>query len=336
VEAKAAADAADAVLVQCRQEEQGLAGGISSSAVRLFAKALDREAKKAVAWSFTHIDENVPLPDFVCDNADENCTASWTAWETQSKADILAVNVKVAGNIENYKNANQSWTDAIATAKAEKDVLVGLQSSWSEKNIECNGKLTDRNSAKCTFGSALRGKCDKKQEYDGLLNEVQGSGSVQSHSDRVEEYQTAKLAICVVDRFLAEQSLDQIDVDCAEEIVVQFEVDLRDTYYQKLISPSNFTCQESEFAFATGEWTSVSSFVEPTPATAGVWHEEDSLANYVMASGDWSGAEPSAVSASSTPSEDDYPKPLSDDYAKTTGYTWAVTLTGSNRMADCA
>jgi len=137
--------------------------------------------------------------------------------------------------------------------------------SWRAQHDKCGNEKGGQKLSLCQFGGAYQNKCAAKTAFDTLKDDIVGSGTVWSESDRENEWtQTTKL-ICVLEKFKTDTDLNTDAVeDCTKGetgAANQFtqdvtRIDTKQSTYDSLTSEESFTCAETHLTFGTGvQWT---------------------------------------------------------------------------------
>jgi hypothetical protein len=149
---------------------------------------------------------------------------------------------------------HQAVMEAIAEVEACKRRGRSCQMSWNEMTY------SRKEIPMCHFGDRLQEKCAAKKAYDDLISDIEGSGSVNSDSDRRQEWKGASMIRCMLEEHTNGADFDKATLakckplsDYSRDVG---ELDLQTNTAKDLNSGNNFNCVDTTFQFgAAGQQT---------------------------------------------------------------------------------
>merc|ERR1719323_800746 len=149
-----------------------------------------------------------------CDtDTDTQCSTAYSDLAdkiAQAKQDMID---DLDGDLKTHNDWTTSCTNAEGLAIAQHQRVHNNQSAWNQKHTECRGKVEERNTKVCNFGTKLQAACQAKSAYFHLKEQINGTGNVHSVSDRQAEYATVATVLCVLRDFVDSKVISDASVD---------------------------------------------------------------------------------------------------------------------------
>jgi len=215
---KTNADAADKQWLDCVEDEKQkrIAVETATSALRqaqqdLIKPCQDRDASSAFSTAADEL-------SFSCDfSKHENCPVQLQNFKTQIANLIAGVKSDMQQKEATYAGFKAECAAKQTAMLDAKQALSDSTAAWQSKREQCISKHEDRGVSICLFGSALHGKCSAIAAYDSLMLKIDAEGSVYSHQDRVEEWETATITKCMLDAVANGKQIDQAALTTCEQ-----------------------------------------------------------------------------------------------------------------------
>jgi len=137
--------------------------------------------------------------------------------------------------------------------------------AWRAQHEKCLYADKAQEKSLCEFGHAYQAKCTRKTAFDTLKTDITGDGTSYSEPERKQEWRHTVRLVCVLNEIKSTTELTTGAVETCtksnDKAAEEFEqdvgsIDLKQTTYELLTSPTKFTCKEAAVMFGSGVlWT---------------------------------------------------------------------------------
>jgi len=202
-------------------------------------------------------DTEVKLASFSCDIEEQGGECNVQNYEETAMAMLQEAKNDQQDKKEVYDAAValcKEARDNVTTATAKRDAAIN---TWRGQQGLCVKAWVRRESALCTFGTALQEKCAALDAYHLLQEQAQGSDNVHSQEERSNEYATAQITKCLTSGIAANPGSLQPEAlaACERQADPIPPLDWQVDSIARSIATSNFTCNEKEVEFTGMFWT---------------------------------------------------------------------------------
>jgi len=226
----------------------------------------------------------VNLKAFSCDIESQGGACKLDTYESESKQAAASEREDYNAGLTHYNNMkdlHDAALQAIDDAKKAEETAIA---DWKIQRTAAHGAAGDRSTALCNFGTHYKTKCEKVQDYNDLVESIEGEGTEFSYSDRQTEYYGLKLTQCVLDQ-LANSPLDNFvmiydncaamepwtpnDYEHAESAwVLKPHNHDPNGDFLKYTSGDYFSCDESVIEFDSGKHWNIPAWDNDQPASS--------------------------------------------------------------------
>lgn len=190
--------------------------------------------------------------DFECDIAQYgNCNHQLSNYENQIKYMIASVKSDVKEKEAVYSQAESACEAARADVVQKQSAHDDALKAWRDQRGDCRRMDAQREEAMCLFGSAMQRKCALDlPAYRRLIEQVDSTGNVDSHSDRLQEWKTAHVTKCILTTAMNGKELDDAALTgCVESANYDAHVGKlkkQTQFVESLLTPQKFTCDDQQ------------------------------------------------------------------------------------------
>jgi len=261
VEKKEAADTADGDWFNCVRGEKVDRETIEEAEIALEnARTTETEAcqleedRKDFSWQ--------PSQTFTlsCDfEGDGTCDSQLANYKIQMDELTSGLRADTEEPVRLYVEAAEACQTAKDDHVAKQSALDSAVVQWNTKKQECLNKHESRQVSMCIFGTELQRKCGKVDAYNTILAEIDQTGGVRSHPDRVAEWTTTHMTTCMLRLVVEGAQIDTAGLETCESSA-DYAADVgtlvrREDERDALTTPDKFTCAESTITFGGETWT---------------------------------------------------------------------------------
>jgi len=273
VGAKAEADASDSNWIACigteKSKLEAHEAAVSALAAAEAAKVQPcAEQDAAAPYSFTP-ELNF---EFKCDFFSGDCDSAQTNYNTMVNDMLSSLSNDLDAKSAVYTAAKGRCDDAKAFIVVKEGELEAAGDAYDTQRRVCSEQHADRNTELCVFGEKLQEKCSSLSLFTSLLDSVdQTNGGQYSEPDRAAEWDTTKTTICLLDKIVADQTIDDAALQaCKDSINYKDQVgdlDRKDAELGEQTGGDNFNCEETTISFNGETWETPSADVSKPPST---------------------------------------------------------------------
>jgi len=278
VETKTEADNADTSLVTCMVEERDIAQNHDAAVV---AEDQARQNMTTLCTdlpaAFSH---TIPPEDlvFTCDiSLKGNCDADLAAFRAKINGILADLRKAVEDHTNTYNKAKGLCDSATDTHNKAVQTVADLKSSWNNKRLDCLMAHERRQVGVCVFGLNLHSKCRALDAMHDLDRKIDGTGEMESDSERRAEFETISVTVCMLKKIIEADDLTVVELNgdtintCREGVDYDTSVGTlsrQQAQVANLTEPESFSCAETEITFSNSWWVR-SPVLEGEVASAG-------------------------------------------------------------------
>jgi len=226
----------------------------------------------------------VNLKPFSCDIESQGGACKLDTYNTESEQAVSSQKGVYNDRLNHYNAMKKAHDEALQAIEDAKEAEETAIADWKTQRTAAHEAAGDRSTALCNFGTHYQTKCEKVQDYNALLENIQGEGTEFSYSDRQTEYYGLKLTQCVLDQ-LANSGLDNF-VSIYDNCAMLEPYSINDyehaesawvlkphTYdpngdFLKYTSGDYFSCDESVITFDSGKHWNIPAWDNDQPAAS--------------------------------------------------------------------
>jgi len=277
VKEKETADTADDKWIKCVENEKGMAKNIEDAKAALEQSTNARNAACQLQEDNRYFNDKIDPEHmkFQCDislSSEHNCDAQWleflTDFETVYEAFLDEVDVAVEVHDGHANACAQAENDV----KAKESHLSTAIKRYEEQHQKCMDDFESRKQSMCKFETKYTSKCDSKNSYADLMREIDSvDGGDYSHPDRVHEWTTTAMTICLLQKIMETSMVDTTHVDeCEAEVNTDhLKLAMQQQRFTELTTEPNYDCAEPSITFMGDTWvTPASAPVPPAPSAS--------------------------------------------------------------------
>jgi len=274
IDQKKIADDADTVWMNCVDREKKLAKDIEDATDQLTKASNHRESTCQIEEDnkmFTYqMDDEVM--NFKCDiseNEAHNCNVQWLEFlgdvEAQWESFEDDTDIAVEGHQRRASDCSRAKGDESDKEKHRSKTI----SEYERQHEICVGEQETRQQAMCDFESRYNDKCKLVTDYDNLMTEIDTEeGGDYSKIDRVNEWKTTSLTICLFRKIMETSMVNSGHVDDCEGDQSTMNTDHLNLSRQQetiteLTTGENYGCAETSIKFQGETWDFPESAPEP-------------------------------------------------------------------------
>jgi|EP00927_Polykrikos_kofoidii_P070224 hypothetical protein len=196
------------------------------------------------------------FPHITCDFAKSATECKFEEWSSDLQnwanqrihPELVAKRERYDSYKKECDRQRRRYQDQVESCKA-------LRAQCLEQQIECDHLKIKRDVSICTFGDRLQEKCQVKTELDDLVSEIAGSGSAYSDGDRREEWSSAKLIMCMIQKHRLGAEFDEATMEQCHVAGTNYDdnvgrLDLATRKVKALNQGHNFACNETMISFS--------------------------------------------------------------------------------------
>jgi hypothetical protein len=192
---------------------------------------------------------------FECDLMDGDCSLNFDDLLKFAEKSMGVVTHTYTENNKihsEYQSSCDWWKQALA---ANISITANSENEMSSKSGGVEGDHDIMRLEMCIFGKNLQAKCGKKDDYDALLSDIEGTGTEFSVPDRKVEYGVAQEVLCIIDQFVAGETADLDKCNEVNYLAEVGDLDYKSADVSAKMRGVYYTCSEKTVNIPGGTWT---------------------------------------------------------------------------------
>lgn len=186
---------------------------------------------------------------FDCDMSQGgSCDAKMKEFDAYLDNLVNATEASTNSAVNVFNTTKDACTSATENVASHERAVAESKQKYVSQRGGCTGKFNTRSQKICSFGQALKSKCESASSYKNLA-----AGMDQKQADRVKEWQTSSVTKCLLGHLKDSVPLNHARLEQCIGAVKYGQhvgsIDTRMDGYGNLMSPAKFNCQEQTFTW---------------------------------------------------------------------------------------
>lgn len=193
---------------------------------------------------------------------DDDCNMAYQNYHSQVNELFASLEYDVEDARSEFVGAYDNCELAKTKTAQAKTKVDTAEAAWQAQTEKCSSDQESRTLSVCNFGSLLQIKCERLNDYNILMTSIdQEKGGEYSFPDRVAEFSTAKVTICMLSKLIAGEVIDEAAFESchtssASAYVTEIgNLDRHETSLGGLVDDDHFSCKEHSIKFYGKSWT---------------------------------------------------------------------------------
>lgn len=246
---KSAAIKSDTAWFSCVASERELLVAVETADAAATESRSNQDAPCQTQVDLSKFSTHREIAGSSCDfSAEGSCESAMDQLEDAVSKAESSITSELAGAQASYDQATNQCNAAKADALSKQSAHSDSITAYEAKKEACVRKHEQRQLSLCLFGSTLQQKCAENADYNDVLGKINSAGNPFSHSDRVAEWTTSTLTMCMLRKVLDGDTLDAATLTvCTSDVNYARDVG-------ELSKPDDFpACTAEKIKFGNGQ-----------------------------------------------------------------------------------